>query len=111
MFGSVIVIGPPSAICFLKSGMTLPRLPMTLPKRTAQATRENLGLRTSSSVTRLQQPMTLEGLTALSEEMHTTFCASHSSAAVRTFCVPMMLFRTASSGFDSISGTCLSAAA
>src|SRR5680860_1245927 len=32
---SVMVIGPPAAICFSKRGITLPRLPRTLPKRTA----------------------------------------------------------------------------
>ena len=108
--GSVIVIGPPSAICFLKSGITLPRLPMTLPKRTAQATREYTWLCTSNSVTRLQHPMTLEGFTALSDEMQTTRWAVLARPR-RTFCVPMMLLSTASSGFNSISGTCLSAAA
>ena len=33
--GWVTVTGPPSSICFLKSGMTLPLLPSTLPNRTA----------------------------------------------------------------------------
>ncbi len=34
--GSVTVTGPPSAIWRMKVGMTDPRLPSTLPKRTAQ---------------------------------------------------------------------------
>ena len=33
---SVTVTGPPLAICRAKVGITLPRLPRTLPKRTAQ---------------------------------------------------------------------------
>ena len=36
MRGSVTVTGPPSAICRVKVGITLPRLPRTLPKRTEQ---------------------------------------------------------------------------
>ena len=35
MSGCVTVTGPPSAICFLKSGITEPFEPSTLPKRTA----------------------------------------------------------------------------
>ena len=57
-----MVSGPPSAICFLKSGITLPRLPSTLPNRTADAIGANGWLCTSSSVTRLQQPITLDGI-------------------------------------------------
>ena len=36
MSGCVIVTGPPRSICCLKNGTTLPRLPSTLPKRTAR---------------------------------------------------------------------------
>ena len=36
--GCVTVTGPPSAICFLKMGMTDPFEPSTLPKRTAANT-------------------------------------------------------------------------
>ena len=35
MSGWVTVTGPPAAICFLNSGITLPLLPSTFPKRTA----------------------------------------------------------------------------
>ena len=38
MSGCVTVTGPPSAICFLNRGITLPLLPSTLPKRTAANT-------------------------------------------------------------------------
>ena len=36
MRGSVTVTGPPAAIWRWNVGITLPRLPSTLPKRTAQ---------------------------------------------------------------------------
>ena len=36
ILGSVTVTGPPDAIWRAKVGMTLPRLPSTLPNRTAQ---------------------------------------------------------------------------
>ena len=38
MVGSVTVTGPPCEICFRKVGITLPRLPTTLPNRTAEKT-------------------------------------------------------------------------
>ena len=48
MCGSVTVTGPPAAIWRWKVGMTLPRLPSTLPKRTAQKAAPS-GARSSSS--------------------------------------------------------------
>ena len=53
----------------------------------------------------------LPGDTALSEEISTKRSAPTRTAASRSRAVPMMLFVTASSGFASMSGTCLCAAA
>jgi hypothetical protein len=65
---------------------------------------------TMSSAMRFDAPITDEGLTALSVEMLTkweTPCFSASRTRLR---LPMMLLNTASSGFSSMSGTCLWAA-
>ena len=48
MRGSVTVTGPPSEICRANVGMTLPRLPSTLPKRTEHQ-REPAGAMSSTS--------------------------------------------------------------
>ena len=68
---SVTVTGPPSAICFLNRGITLPLLPSTLPKRTAIYFVRLCPFMdcTTISHTRLEAPITLVGFTALSEEM------------------------------------------
>ena len=115
MSGWVTVTGPPSAICWRKMGTTLPRLPSTLPKRTETNGRPHAARAasvTTSSATRLVQPMTLAGLTALSVEMSTKRSTpmaggqlDHVARAERRCCV------TASSALPSISGTCLCAAA
>ncbi len=69
MSGCVTVTGPPASICLRKIGTTLPLLPRTLPKRTAT---NRVGLSavlrdwTYNSAQRLDAPMTLVGLTALS---------------------------------------------
>ena len=63
------------------------------------------------SATRLQAPITLLGFTALSVETQINRSTLNLSAASITFRVPIMLFNTASSGFISIRGTCLSAPA
>ncbi len=51
------------------------------------------------------------GFTALSVEMLTKTSTACSSASSARFAVPKTLLRIASSGFSSISGTCLCAAA
>ena len=83
--GCVTVTGPPSAICFLNRGMTLPLLPSTLPKRTA--TKSVLGLRrfiicTTISHRRLEAPMMLVGFTALSVEISTNFFTPYFTEAM-----------------------------
>ena len=55
--------------------------------------------------------MTVSGETALSVETSTNRLAPASPAAAATMRVATALFRTASIGFSSISGTCLYAAA
>ena len=69
--GWVTVTGPPRAICFWNSGTTLPRLPRTFPNRTQEnfvALRAAMSWMMISPIF-LVAPMTLVGLTALSEEM------------------------------------------
>jgi len=63
------------------------------------------------SATRLVQPMTLVGLTALSVEIMTKRRTPWRFAASETVLVPWMLFFTASPTLISIIGTCLCAAA
>ena len=108
-----MVTGPPRLICSSNSGMTLPWLPSTLPKRTAtqviDVAREKVWI--SISHRRLVQPMTFVGLTALSVESWTNRSTPCSAAEVSRFLVPKTLFLTASAGLISISGTCLCAAA
>jgi len=113
MSGWVTVTGPPASICFRKRGMTLPRLPSTLPNRTAT---NFVRLMPSMywmyiSARRFEAPMTLVGFTALSVEIMTKICTPCQLAARAVFIVPIRLFFTASSGLRSISGTCLCAAA
>ena len=74
MSGCMTVTGPPRSICGMKVGTTEPRLPMTLPKRTAANLAARCpapNARTSSSAMRLVAPMMLVGRTALSVEMRT----------------------------------------
>ncbi|MNI74937.1 hypothetical protein D3C73_1310530 [compost metagenome] len=93
--------------------MTLPRLPKTLPNRTAEnlVGLEVLRLCTYISAIRLVAPITLVGLTALSEEINTNRSAPYLSAQSATLRVPKTLFLMASAGLRSIRGTCLCAAA
>jgi len=98
----------------MNSGTTDPRLPITLPNRTAayfvfEASRDSAS--TSSSAIRLVAPITLVGRTALSVEMSTNTPVSYVRAARATFSVPSTFTRNASSECSSISGTCLYAAA
>ena len=110
-----MVTGPPAAIWLLKMGMTLPRLPRTLPKRTDTNVWPGPALRAASctrnSTMRLLAPMTDVGLTALSVEMLTKCVTPCLRASVMRLRLPMTLLNTASSGFSSMSGTCLCAAA
>ncbi len=91
----------------------LPALPSTFPNLTAT---NSVWLLLSIvwiiiSAMRLVAPITLVGLTALSDEMSTKLFAPYSSAHRATFNVPNTLFFTASRTFDSKRGTCLCAAA
>ena len=63
------------------------------------------------SAMRLEPPMMLVGLTALSVEIMTNSSTPYWSAASATSAVPRTLFLMASPGLSSISGTCLWAAA
>ncbi len=113
MSGCVTVTGPPASICFWKSGITLPLLPSTFPKRTAtnSVLECRLYVWIIISQTRFVAPMMFVGLTALSVDIMTNRRTFHLSAACTTFQVPRTLFFTASFGLSSISGTCLCAAA
>ena len=113
MLGSVRVTGPPFLIWASNSGMTLPWLPSTLPKRTATHFISVLPAKVWMSISqmRLVQPITLVGFTALSVESCTNRSTSCSLALTSRFLVPRTLFLTASAGLTSISGTCLCAAA
>ena len=107
--------GPPRAICFRKIGITLPDEPSTFPKRTAQ-NRVSASARwphasTIHSHSAFDCPITVFGFTALSVETRTNRLAPNSTATSATFRVTSVLLRTASSGFASMSGTCLYAAA
>ncbi len=113
--GWVTVTGPPRAIWRRKIGITLPAELSTLPKRTATnfvgTSSRSPWEPTIHSQSVFDWPKTLFGLTALSVEMSTkrsTPCSTATSATTR---VPSTLLRTDSSGFASISGTCLYAAA
>ena len=89
--------------------MTLPVEPRTLPKRTTtNRVARVLRLWHTNSARRLDAPITLVGLTALSVEISTNFSTPFSIAARATASVPATLFRTASQALSSsISGTCL----
>ena len=111
--GWVTVTGPPSRICSLKSGITEPLEPRTLPKRTA-TNLVSLCLSivwTIISQIRFVAPIIFVGFTALSVEIWTNFLTWYLSASNTRFNVPKTLFFTASSGVVSIRGTCLCAAA
>ena len=87
---SVMVIGPPFAICSLNKGTTLPRLPKTFPKRTAanKVFPSSFKLVTIISATRFVAPMTFGGFTALSVETITNLATPAAFAASATFLVP-----------------------
>ena len=62
---------------------------------------------TAHSASAFDAPITVAGLTALSVETSTKRSAPASPAAAATMRVATALLRTASTGFSSISGTCL----
>ena len=100
--------------CLRKIGITLPTLPRTLPNRTATNT---VGpcrmamLWITSSASRFVAPITFVGRTALSVETRTNRSTPNFAAASATFRVPSTFVFTASTGWISIIGTCLYAAA
>jgi hypothetical protein len=113
MSGWVTVTGPPRAICSRKIWITEPAEPRTLPKRTArsgcreapvQVLDHQLGQRFVAPITEL-------GRTALSVEIRTNASTPCSPASRPRDLGARTLLRTASPGLDSISGTCLWAAA
>ena len=109
----VTVTGPPCAIWRWNVGTTLPLVPSTLPKRTAEkcVALSCSKLCTIISAMRLVAPMTLVGLTALSVEIITKRSTPNSLDTRARLWVPNTLFLTASQGLCSMSGTCLCAAA
>src|SRR5690606_25432251 len=103
MSGCVIVIGPPSSICFVKSGTTEPFEPNTFPNLVVI----NLVLLDFSSwhlwcndctyfsAIRFEAPITLLGFTALSVETITNLSTLYSQAKSATFFDPNTLVKTA----------------
>ena len=105
--GWVMVTGPPSSICRSNKGTTLPRLPTTLPKRTAQ---QLIGPRYASTIcshSRLVQPMTECLEAALSVEIRMKRFTRAASAQRSVFQVPTTFVSTAWMGWTSSIGTCL----
>ena len=111
MSGCVTVTGPPRAIWRRKSGMTLPDEPSTLPKRTEMKLvplpSRAAAVSTIHSQSAFVWPRTFFGRTALSVETSTNCLTPCSAASSASTFVPSTLLRTDSSGFASISGTCL----
>ena len=102
--------GPPCSICERKIGTTLPEEASTLPKRTI--VNRVCGWRcpaasTIHSAIAFVAPITVRGLTALSVETRTKRSAPAAAAVFAVTWVAIALLRSASSGFASISGTCL----
>ena len=62
---------------------------------------------TAHSASAFDAPITVAGVTALSVETSTKRLAPARPAAAATMRVATALLRTASTGFSSISGTCL----
>lgn len=104
-----MVIGPPLLICSLNKGMTLPRLPSTFPKRTAQNFVFPVLFKfvMINSATRFVAHIILGGFTALSVEIITKLATFAAFAASAVFFVPNILFLIADCGLYSIKGTCL----
>ena len=116
MSGWVSVTGPPPAICCRKTWITDPLEPRTLPNRHAARIVRPLRLCMLAAVTRrsaisLEVPMTLVGLTALSDEVSRNRSTPAANAAWMRCCVPMMFVWIAARGARSHRPTCFSAAA
>ena len=116
MSGWVTVTGPPCAIWRRKIGITDPDEPSTLPNRTATNARRPSArwpyVSTIHSHSAFDAPITVCGLAALSVEMSTNRSTRRTRRRRRRGSAsPSVLLRTASSGFGSIIGTCLYAAA
>ena len=104
------VTGPPWAIWRRKIGTTEPDEPSTLPNRTDEKRvpfQRFCAASMAHSASAFDAPITVAGLTALSVDTSTNRSAPASPAADATMRVATALFRTASTGFSSISGTCL----
>jgi hypothetical protein len=112
MAGSVKVTGPPLRICSRKIGITEPLDPSTFPNRVEAKTgpfprNELLAAVINRSPMSFDVPMTLVGLTALSELVKITRSTLHSQAASITLRTPRILVWTASNGDRSHRITCL----
>src|SRR5436190_21426438 len=110
MSGWVTVTGPPRSIWVRKMGTTLPDEARTLPNLTV--TNRVRGWRwpaasTIHSARAFDGPITDRGLTALSVETRTNRAQPATAAVSAVTRVAIALFRIASRGFSSISGTCL----
>src|SRR5260370_30921890 len=91
-----------------KGGITLPCDPRTMPNRTDTERSCSPGHAARiNSPTRLVQPMTFVGFTALSEEIITKVSQFELCATFSKVSSPKTLLLTASSTLDSITGTCL----
>ena len=109
------VTGPPLLDLAPEDRHDQPDEPSTLPKRTATK-RVGTSSRcpydsTIHSQSAFDWPITVFGLTALSVETSTNRSAPNSTATSATQRDASTLLRTDSTGFASISGTCLYAAA
>ena len=104
------MIGPPRSIWLRKIGTTLPEEASTLPKRTVMNRVCGCWCRAASTIhsaIAFEAPMTVRGLTALSVEIRTKRSQPAAAAVSAVTRVAIALLRTASSGFISISATCL----
>jgi hypothetical protein len=110
--GWVTVTGIPEASCSRSTCSNDPRLPSTLPKRTAHSRVPLPPCRwRTSSAARFVAPRTDVGLAALSVEISTNRSTSWTMAASTRFSVPHTLDFTPSQGCRSRAGRCLRAAA
>src|SRR5207248_1522986 len=83
------------AVCSRNRGITLPALPNTLPKRTnTNCVVPFFKLSQNTPARRLDAPITLVGLTALSGETRTNFSHFAVAAARATTHIPCAQFRT-----------------
>lgn len=110
--GCVTVTGRRSEICSRKMATTLPLDPITLPSRTAFMRHcAQPSAATVNSASRLDAPMMLCGLTALSVDTSTGHAAPWRRTACASLYVPSALLQRAATGLCSNRETCLTAAA